>query len=96
MTAPAERTPVAYHTTHIYADALQTATTVRTRMSAEGMTTTVDGGPLHDSTEITSMHVNPSALREQHHKWVWRVLNADMTRPEWFRSAAKRLSASPA
>lgn len=92
MTAPSRPRPRQhpYVTTHVYADGTETASTVRTRMTPEGMVTTVDGGPLHDSSEITSVGASPVGLRQQHHKWLWRVLNADRTHVEWFTRLHRR------
>ena len=77
-----------YQTTHTYAD--WTIATVKSTLHAGGMVTQVTDGPLHDCLEITTRGTSPDALRLQHHKWVWRVLNADLTRPEWFARKAKR------
>jgi hypothetical protein len=76
------------HTDHTYGD--WTLAKVVSTLHAGGMVTQVTGGPLDDSEEITTQGHCREGLRTQHHKWVWRVLNADKTRAEWFARKARR------
>ena len=84
--------PALYRTLHTYADRTltQVVTTLNDVPGVPAMVTTVTDGPLHDCVEITTKNACPEALRVQHEKWLWRVVHAEQTHPEWFARKAKR------